>query len=208
MAGIDIGNETENSIFAAALDAFSRKGKDGARMQEIADAAGINKAMLHYYFRSKDLLYESVFSHVMRHFFSALEEIMSRPGSFQDALAEMINVYMDMHAAHPEVARLWIQENLNGAPVAARLVAQRMEGAGQPGPHLLLKRVQQAVDAGEIRPVEPIQLMISVLGMTIMSFISQPTMTALDPEAMADQAAFLKRRKQHIVEVLTHGMAI
>ena len=67
--------------------------------------------------------------------------------------------------------------------------------------------MMQAVDAGEIRPTEPIQLMITVLGMTVMSFISQPTMTALDPAAMADQAAFLKRRKQHIVEVLTHGLA-
>ena len=77
MTAIDLGNETENSIFEAALDVFSRKGKDGARMQEIADAAGINKAMLHYYFRSKDLLYESVFGHVARHFFSALEAVMT-----------------------------------------------------------------------------------------------------------------------------------
>ncbi len=206
MTGIDLGNETENSIFAAALEVFSRKGKDGARMQEIADAAGINKAMLHYYFRSKDLLYESVFEHVARHFFSALDEIMTRPGPFLDALADMIDVYMDMHAANPAVARLWIQENLNGAPVAGRILVQRKE-TGASGPHMLLKRVRQAVEDGEIRPTEPIQLMITLLGMTVMSFISQPTMTALDPAAMADQRAFLKRRKQHIVEVLTHGLA-
>ena len=206
MTGIDLGNETENSIFEAALDVFSRKGKDGARMQEIADAAGINKAMLHYYFRSKDLLYESVFGHVAHHFFSALDEVMTRPGTFPSVLADVVDVYMDMHAANPAVARLWIQENLNGAPVAGRILAQHKE-AGGPGPHRLLERVKLAVDAGEIRPTEPIQLMITVLGMTVMSFISQPTMTALDPAAMSDQSAFLKLRNKHIVEVLTHGLA-
>jgi len=206
MTGIDLGNETENSIFEAALDVFSRKGKHGARMQEIADTAGINKAMLHYYFRSKDLLYESVLGHVAHHFFSALEDAMSRPGPFTDVLGQMVGVYLDMHAANPAVARLWIQENLNGAPVAERILKQRNQ-SGAPGPHRLMRRIEQAVDAGEIKPTEPIQLMITVLGMTVMSFISQPTMKTLDPAAMADQAAFLKRRKKHIVEVLTHGLA-
>jgi len=203
-----IQNETERAIFTAALDVFSRKGKDGARMQEIADAAGINKAMLHYYFRSKDLLYESVFSHVLNQFFSVLGPIMQRHRAFLEALADMIDVYMDMHAANPQVARLLTQENLNGAPVAGPLLKHRMESADGPGPHLLLKRIEQAGEAGEIAPTEPIQLMITVLGMTVMSFISQPTMMALQPAAFADPGAFLDRRKHHIIEVLTHGIAI
>ncbi|NNE47360.1 MAG: helix-turn-helix transcriptional regulator, partial [Rhodothermales bacterium] len=52
--------DTEQQILEAALNVFSRKGRDGARMQEIADLAGINKALLHYYFRSKNGLYERV----------------------------------------------------------------------------------------------------------------------------------------------------
>ena len=53
--------DTEGQILDAAKNVFQKKGMDGARMQEIADAAGINKAMLHYYYRSKQLLFEAVF---------------------------------------------------------------------------------------------------------------------------------------------------
>ncbi len=203
----DLASETEKAIFQAALEVFSRKGKDGARMQEIADQAGINKAMLHYYFRSKDLLYTSVFAHVMSSFFSKLESVMAKPGPFLDRLEEMVGVYIDMHAAQPEVARLWVQENLNGAPVARQILQQGLQTGAGPGPHILLERVRKAVDDGELQPVEPIQLMISILGMTVMFFISQPTMTALDPAISADTAAFLNRRKQHIIQVLRHGIS-
>ena len=58
---VDTGENTRSKILTAAVTVFRERGKDGAKMQEIADQAGINKAMLHYYFRSKDLLFEEVF---------------------------------------------------------------------------------------------------------------------------------------------------
>lgn len=59
---------TEQKILEAARKIFLEKGLDGARMQDIADKAGINKAMLHYYFRSKDKLFEQIFLEVAGHF--------------------------------------------------------------------------------------------------------------------------------------------
>ena len=64
--------ETEKKIFLAALEVFGREGRNGARMQQIADLAGINKALVHYYFRSKDKLYEEVLSYVVDHFLTDL----------------------------------------------------------------------------------------------------------------------------------------
>ena len=58
--------KTEEKILDAAMEVFIQKGKAGARMQEIADEAGINKALLHYYYRSKDKLFESVFGVVVK----------------------------------------------------------------------------------------------------------------------------------------------
>ena len=58
---MEIPTQTEKKIIEAATTVFSEKGKDGARMQEIADTAGINKALLHYYFRSKNKLFKIVF---------------------------------------------------------------------------------------------------------------------------------------------------
>ena len=66
--------ETEAKIIQAATEVFLEKGKDGARMQEIAQKANINKALLHYYFRSKDKLYEKVFREKV---FNFLDELFS-----------------------------------------------------------------------------------------------------------------------------------
>lgn len=199
---------TESIIFDAALRIFSRKGKDGARMQEIADAAGINKAMLHYYFRNKDSLYEAVFAHVSGRFFSEIDRVMAQDRPFAESMKEMIDVYMDMHAVQPEVARLWVHENLNGAPVARAIIERHREGDQPNGPHRLLARIRKAVESGEIRPVDPVHLMMTVLGMTVMTFIATPALSVFDPSLRIDSVAMIEARKRHIVEVLTHGITI
>ena len=73
MANIDHG--TEKKILLAAKKVFHEKGFDGARMQEIADVAGINKSLLHYYFRSKENLFNSVFQEALQGIFSRMFSI-------------------------------------------------------------------------------------------------------------------------------------
>ena len=75
---------TEVKILAAAEEVFLKSGYDGSRMQEIADLAGINKAMLHYYFRSKDLLFERIFEQKFSQFFPKIQELTTMPISFTE----------------------------------------------------------------------------------------------------------------------------
>ena len=70
MAGED--KQTEDKIFEAATIVFEEKGLAGARMQNIADRAGINKALLHYYFRTKDHLFEAVFTALAKKMFAKI----------------------------------------------------------------------------------------------------------------------------------------
>ena len=71
--GIETTEGTEERIFEAARKVFARKGRDGARMQEIADEAGINRALLHYYFRSKQGLFEAVFAHMFEQYMRSFD---------------------------------------------------------------------------------------------------------------------------------------
>lgn len=208
MAKFISSNESESAIFAAALRVFARKGKDGARMQEIADAAGINKAMLHYYFRSKDKLYEAVFTHVVAHFFGAIGRVLQKEQPFRETLRELIDVYMSEHYEHPDMHRMWVHENLNGAPVARALVSKGLSAQDRGGPYQLIARIKRAVDEGEIRPVDPVQFLMSFLGMTLFYFIATPTLSVLQPEMVSDPIGALERRKQHVFEVLYHGVSI
>ena len=80
-------NTTEIAILSAAKKIFSFKGKDGATMQEIANEAGINKALLHYYFRSKDLLFEQVF----------FEEVKKFSPILKNAIAQEVDLYQKIN---------------------------------------------------------------------------------------------------------------
>ncbi|MBK9511763.1 MAG: helix-turn-helix transcriptional regulator [Cytophagaceae bacterium] len=73
---------TEEKIFLAAENEFMEKGFDGTRMQAIADRAGINKAMLHYYFRSKDALFEKIFQEKIKLIFPKIGEDVKKKESF------------------------------------------------------------------------------------------------------------------------------
>ena len=91
--------DTEARIFEAALKVFARKGKDGARLQEIADEAGIHRPLLHYYFRTKQQLYEAVAERMFKQFLASLE-MPAGSKSFADTLRAFIDHYVDSVREH------------------------------------------------------------------------------------------------------------
>ena len=84
---------TEERIFDAATEIFLERGMDGARMQEIADLAGINKSLLHYYYRSKDRLFDAVFEKVANRMFARFSPLLD-PGL---TLEEKIRFFFREH---------------------------------------------------------------------------------------------------------------
>src|ERR1700760_2981046 len=95
---------TENQIFEAALKVFQKKGLAGARMQEIADEAGINKSMLHYYFRSKDKLFLEVFRCSVQDFKAGLYPILDQEGPWEESIRNLCGYYMEFMSKNPDLA--------------------------------------------------------------------------------------------------------
>lgn len=198
-------SDTEERIFEAALTVFAQKGKDGARMQEIADVAGINKAMLHYYFRIKDQLYEKVFGYVMRRFLSSFTETIQEAESFEAMLRMFINDYIDFIRGHQRVMRLMVNEMLAGGEAISRHVEIFFKSEDAP-PQLFIRRIQAAIDSGEIRPVDPAQTLLTVVSGCIFFFIATPMVRILAPAASADEDAFIEQRKAHLFDLIYHGL--
>lgn len=197
--------ETEARIFEAALHVFSVKGKEGARMQEIADRAAINKAMLHYYFRSKDRLYDEVFGYVFACFMDALGETLRATERFEDTLRTFIDGYVDFVGDNLEVVRLMVNENLAGGDAMGRHLKRIEETSSVAPPRLFVERMEQAVRQGEVRPVDPHHTLLTVISGCIFFFISFPTVRIMHPEA-ADRAAFIAARKAHLFDLLYCGL--
>jgi TetR/AcrR family transcriptional regulator len=103
-------SSTEQKILLAAKDVFIKQGLYGARMQDIADAAGINKALLHYYFRSKDLLFNKVFEEAFLNYIATMDIWTDESLSFIQKLQKYVDVYIDFLTEYPLVPLFLMKE--------------------------------------------------------------------------------------------------
>src|SRR3954468_10948841 len=108
---------TEEKILEAARKIFLAKGLDGARMQDIADEAGINKAMLHYYFRSKEKLFEKIFTEVAGHFLPRIATILASENSVLEKIDTFCAEYINQVMQTPYVP-IFILNEINRQPEA------------------------------------------------------------------------------------------
>lgn len=196
---------TEERILEAALIVFSMKGRDGARMQEIADLAGINKALLHYYFRSKVGLYEKVFEYVIAKLVVAFGTSLADAASFNQLLRLFIDRYIDFVASNLPVVRLMVTEHLAGEDRLPRKLKSMIESAGSP-PRVFIDSLSAAADRGEIRRVDPHQMLITVISCCVFSFVIFPTVEAIMTLAKNDRQAFVEQRKKHVYDVISTAL--
>src|SRR5580700_8969817 len=103
-------SNTEQKILEAAEEIFHEKGFDGARMQEIADKASINKGLLHYYFKTKDSLFQAIFSMAFRKMMAQVQSIVSMDIPLDKKIDLMVDGYMIMLAKNPALPRFVINE--------------------------------------------------------------------------------------------------
>jgi TetR/AcrR family transcriptional regulator len=199
-------SDTERQIFDAALQVFAREGRHGARMQAIADAADINKAMLHYYFRDKETLYEEVFAYTIRRFMASFGESLKEAPTFEETLRAFIDGYVEFVRTDEAAMRLMVQENLaGGSPLGEHL--RDANNAEDAPPRILVETIASAVAAGEIRAVDPHHTALSVVSTCLFFFVARPTVEIMHPDAGDDWGAFVEERKDHLFDLIYHGLA-
>lgn len=197
--------DTETRIFDAALRVFARKGKDGARLQEIADEAGIHRPLLHYYFRTKQQLYEAVAERMFTQFLASFD-VAAGDGRFEYTLRAFIDHYFDSVREHQHAAMWMVSENMAGNAVFGELLTRAFETEGSPQ-RTMVDAIERAVASGEIRPVDPRQLMLTVVSACVFPFVSMPTVKMMNPLAERDLDAWVEERKKHVFEVVYYGLA-
>ena len=112
--------DTEQRILDAARTVFLRRGTAGARMQEIAREAGVNQALLHYYFRSKERLSAAVFQQIASRIFPALVQTLAGEVSLDEKIDGVIGVYLENLSRNPFVAERLEYERETRSPVLDR----------------------------------------------------------------------------------------
>lgn len=152
----------------AAEAIFLRDGYSGSRMQDIADHAGINKALLHYYFRSKDKLFESIFDKKIGVMFPQMEEIFEEENSFCEIICAFVEKYIATLSANPFLPLFVIntinkpdrQDFIDKMPVS--LIKKMIES------------YQRDLVLGKVKSLNPAHLVISTLSMCAFPFMAKP----------------------------------
>ncbi|SRX72864.1 TetR/AcrR family transcriptional regulator [Aequorivita antarctica] len=170
MAKTNKNIDTEGQILDAAKNVFQKKGMDGARMQEIANEAGINKAMLHYYYRSKQLLFEAVFSNAFSLLAPQLNKILNDDSSIEDKVKNFTHNYISFITKHPYLPNFIIQE-LNRNP---KFFEKIQQNTAFPTLEKFKNQVTAEVEKGILKPIDGEQLFINIISLNIFPFIATP----------------------------------
>ena len=191
---------TEQRIFEAADRVFSRRGTDGARMQEIAEEAGVNKALLHYYYRTKEQLAEAVFKQTIGRFIPTVFQVMSSDLSLEEKVERVVHGYLDQLSRHPYLPGYLISEMTHRPDRLPRLIGAL--AGDRIKEHVLSKlRVQIAerVEAGTLAPIAVEQFMANLISLCIFPFAVRPMLTYVlfegDPAAFE---AFIEERRREL----------
>jgi TetR/AcrR family transcriptional regulator len=189
-------DSTEQRIFDAAHEVFVQKGLDGAKMQEIADKAGINKALLHYYYRSKEKLFEEVARFVLHRAVPVVRQTLESDRPIEEKLNDFIDFYIELISKNTFVPLFLINE-MNKRP---QHFFDNILPRDRPHPDKFLQQVTEAVAAGDIRPIDGRHLIINVVSMCVFPFIGRPMMQVLLGMRQEEMQAFLLERKKQVKE--------
>ncbi len=195
-------SSSEQAILTAAEKIFVERGYDGARMQEIADAAGINKAMLHYYFRSKDRLFDAVFESIIGRTLPPLIEGLSTELPLGLKIRKFVKSYLETLSRRPETARFILYE-LHRRPGNVESIIRREAESMR---RTLGKQIQEAASAGRIRPVAPEELIIDLLSLCVFPVVARPFLQALCDAEPADFDRLLADRADSITATVFAAM--
>ena len=193
---------TEEKIFETAKIVFQKKGFAGARMQEIADEAGINKAMLHYCFKNKQSLFEAVFMKAFSQLAPQVNLIFSSNESIFNKIRQFTNSYITFVNEHPFLPQFIIQE-MNNNP---EFVIQFLNNANRPNPSLMIAQIEHEIAAGIIKPMPPKQLLMDIFSLTVFPFAAQTMVKGMFHISEIEFNQMMEERKTSIAELIINSI--
>lgn len=198
-------NETEQKILAAAKEVFTEKGYEGARMQEIADKAGINKALMHYYFRSKDNLFHAIFKDAFFTLVPKLSEAFISDIPFMDKVESFVTNYLELVKQNPHIP-MFVLHELTRNPGFVQDVISNHQSIPF---NFWLKSVEVAVEREEIIPINPRHLLVNMLSLCVFPFVGRPILkSVIFNHNDKEFDKFLAERQNEVVEFIRNSIAI
>ncbi|MBW8769863.1 MAG: TetR family transcriptional regulator [Gemmatimonadetes bacterium] len=194
--------DSETRILDAAHVVFTRRGTAGARMAEIAREAGVNHALVHYYFRTKQRLAEAVFRRAAGQLFPAMLAVFASDLPIEEKVRRIVSAQVDMLLENRYLPGYLLAE-LNHYPERAELLLSSIAGAAADvvRPRLFGKLAEQldaAARAGTLRPITPQAFVLNLVSMVVYPFAARPFVMAIMGLDDARFTAMMQARKTEL----------
>jgi TetR/AcrR family transcriptional regulator len=188
----------EERILAAATEEFADNGFFGARTQAIADAAAVNKAMLHYYFRSKENLYSQVIKAAFGRILKQVGRAWLGPEPMTERVEMVIDSYMDSYEKNPGFLKIVLREVVDGG----KRLRQAFTGSGDEGPTISGLSPQDIIERVSLElnldTPDTVHIIINLIGMCAISFVSPLFLESVVHYDISDFKAYIQQRRAAI----------
>lgn len=199
-----MAKETEKTILEVARRTFVQRGFAAARMQEIADEAGTNKAMLHYYFRSKEKLYQEVIRYTLDTILPRFARALQAQGTVMERLEVIITEHIGTLRDNPDIPFFILSELSQKRESFLSEIEKRVSHFSNI--QQFLAQIMQEMQEGKIRQIPPVQLLLNVMGMCVFPFLAKPIFCNVIKLPEENFDAIMAERKDFVIEFVRNAL--
>ena len=194
----ELDQDTETKIKKAAEKVFIERGYEGAKIRDIAEEAKVNIALVNYYFRSKEQLFKSIYMETFRAFFGQMVATLNEEAPLEVKVWKIVERYTDFLLTNPLIPIFILSElRQNSSAFFKELKVRDMVQSS-----LLTQQLRQEAEKGNIRPIEPLQFIVSVLGSVVFPFVARPIISYIGDLDEAGFRKFMEERKRIAPEMI------
>ncbi len=196
IADIEKNTSTEEKIKEAARRVFTQKGYAATRTRDIAEESGLNLALINYYFRSKEKLFDIIIVEHLQLFIHSVMEIVNDPKTtLQQKMETLISHYIDMLIENPYIPIFVLNEiNANPEKLIEKLGFEKMQRENL----YIIKQWKEMAAAKKTPAINPIHIVVNVLSMTIFPFIASPLLRNRTGMSLGEFNKLMEERKKMI----------
>ena len=198
-------NSTEDAILQVARKVFTQKGLSGARMQDIADEAGVNKALLHYYFQSKEKLFALIFDQEFEKFFSSLAVIISSDLGLFEKIKQIVGLDIERLVQFPDMPLFVINEVSRNPDIMAKRLKPLQQNSVM---ETFQKQIAAEIQKGTIKSISAEQLLINIQSLSIFPFVAKPMLKKVLQKTEKDYQEMIQVRKKELADFIINAIKI
>ena len=193
---------TEQKIIEAAEQEFLLKGFDGARTTSIAAKAGVTHAMFHYYFRTKEKIFEKIISQKLELLTGLIMDSISLENlSLEEKLQRIIDSHIDFVSENPELPGFLVREIFNN-PKRFEILKAKFETLAPLIIQNLQKELDKGTEEGKYRKTDARMLLIDIISLNIFPYMAAPLINSILTGFMTDKENFKELRKKENFETI------